>query len=55
MSVTYNVDPLSLQVLSCECCAIVRCDQGKMMKTGDVRDQHVHSHILSLELLVDFD
>jgi hypothetical protein len=46
---------LILQVLSCECRAIVGCMQGNTMKAGDIRNQHVHSHILSLELLVDFD
>jgi len=43
------------KVLSCECRAIVGCMQGKTTKAGDIRNQHVHSHILSLELLVDFD
>ena len=51
----YDDVPHSLQVLSCECRAIVRCVQGKKMKAGDIRNKHVHSHILSLELLVNFD
>jgi hypothetical protein len=42
------------RVLSCEPCAIVRRTQSKNMKAGNIRNKHVHSHILSVELLVDF-